>query len=241
LSANGSRTYAIHRGDTLGSIAARFYGGDRTKYGLIVAANHISDPDRLKVGTVLTIPDIGIVENGHVPSPAVRTATTPSPTTALNEDRLGQLHPVLATRGRALLELCAHHGIGVLVTQGLRTWEEQDALYAKGRTVAPIGKKYVVTQAKGGESFHNFGLAFDIVILNAIGKADWDTSHPGWKAAAELGKSVGLEWGGDWKSFRDLPHYQYTAGVRLPECRTLYADGLAALWERVSALKAPVA
>jgi peptidoglycan L-alanyl-D-glutamate endopeptidase CwlK len=92
-----------------------------------------------------------------------------------------------------MLDLCAQAGIPLLITQSLRTWEEQDALYAKGRTVAPIGAKYIVTSDKGGQSWHNFGLAFDIVVLDSMGTADWDTSHPGWAKAAEVGKSVGLE------------------------------------------------
>lgn len=158
-----------------------------------------------------------------------------SPTDRLNHQRLGRLHPVLAVRSRCLIELCAHEGIAVLVSQGLRTWEEQDALYAKGRAAPPIGKRHIVTRARGGRSFHNFGLALDIVILDALGKADWDTSHPGWKRAGELGRSVGLEWGGAWTSFKDLPHFQYVCGLPIADCRALYrAGGLPAVWERVT-------
>ncbi|TLY41369.1 MAG: M15 family metallopeptidase [Nitrospirae bacterium] len=95
-------------------------------------------------------------------------------------------------------------------------------------------KKYIVTKAKGGQSYHNFGLAFDIVVLDSLGKADWDTNHPGWKKAGDLGKSVGLEWGGDWKSFKDLPHFQYTGGLTLEECRELFPSGLEAIWAKVA-------
>jgi len=220
--------YVVQKGDTLGSIAKKAYGS-AGKYPLIVSANSITNPDRLKVGTVLVIPDQP-ANGGAPPAPP---PPPPSPSAGINVRRLGQLHPVLAARGRAMIDLCSHEGISILVTQALRTWEEQDGLYAKGRTGDPIGKKYIVTNAKGGSSYHNFGLAFDIVILDAIGKADWDTAHPGWKAAAEAGKSVGLEWGGDWKSFKDLPHFQYTAGITLAECRELYAGGLQQIWDRV--------
>lgn len=133
-----------------------------------------------------------------------------------------------------MVDLCAHAGLAVLVTQGLRTWQEQDQLYAKGRTVPPIGKAFVVTNAKGGQSYHNFGLAFDIVVLDSVGKADWDTSHPGWSVAANIGKSVGLEWGGDFKSIKDLPHYQYTGGLSLDRCRALLPGGLESLWAEVT-------
>lgn len=154
-----------------------------------------------------------------------------NPMARLNEQRLARLHPAVAIRARAMIDLCAYEGVAVLVTQGLRTWEEQDALYAIGRTKPPIGK--IVTKAKGGQSYHNFGLAFDIVVLDSVGKADWDTRHPGWMRAAELGKSVGLEWGGDWTSFKDLPHFQFTAGLTIAQCRDLYPQGLAAIWEKV--------
>lgn len=221
-------TYVVRKGDTLGSVAKKLYG-TASKYPLIVAANSITNPDKLKVGTELVIPDQP-PNGGAPPAPPL---PPPSPSAGINLTRLGQLHPILATRGRAMIDLCSHQGVSVLVTQALRTWKEQDGLYAKGRTAEPMGKNYIVTNAKGGSSYHNFGLAFDIVILDAIGKADWDTAHPGWKTAADAGKSVGLEWGGDWKTFKDLPHFQYTGGITLAECRALYPDGLEGIWEQV--------
>lgn len=232
-------TYVVKRGDTLGNIAKKFYG-DARRFSLIVSANLIANPDQLPVGQELVIPDVPIVVNrepapADMASPASTIAVAAaSPTAKLNEQRMAQVHPVLAIRARCMIELCAYAGIAVLVTQGLRTWEEQNALYAKGRTVPPIGKKHIVTKAKGGQSYHNFGLAFDIVVLDSLGKADWDVDHPGWEKAGELGKSVGLEWGGDWKSFKDLPHFQYTGGLTLEECRELFPSGLEAIWSKVS-------
>ena len=132
-----------------------------------------------------------------------------------------------------MLDLCAQRGLAILVTQGLRTCEEQDRLYAKGRTSPPVGKKFIVTNAKGGQSYHNFGLAFDIVVLDSLGKADWDTNHPGWTLAAKIGKSVGLEWGGDFTTITDFPHYQYTGGLSLQRCRQLVPAGLEELWAEV--------
>ena len=224
------QTYKVQKGDTLGKIAQRFYR-DPSKYPLIVAANAIKNPDKLDLGQELVIPDAATAARAVGPAP------TPSPgdrTRQLSEQRVAQVHPVLATRGRSLIDLCGHAGISILVTQGLRTWEEQEALYAKGRTEPPIGKEHIVTQAKGGQSYHNFGLAFDIAVLDAAGKMDWDTSHPGWALAGQLGKTVGLEWGGEWTTFKDLPHFQYTAGLTLAECRTLYPSGLGAIWEKVN-------
>ncbi len=226
--------YRVQRGDTLGTIARKCYG-DAARFPLIVSANHITNPDRLLVGQELLIPDAGTAAQGVAPPapPPPGAGIALSRTSQLNEERLRQLHPIVATRGRSMVDLAAHAGLGLLVTQGLRTWEEQDALYAKGRTVPPIGRQFVVSNARGGQSWHNFGLAFDIVVLDAVGKSDWDTSHPGWARAAQLGKSVGLEWGGDWKGFKDMPHFQYTGGLTLGECRSLAQGGLAPLWARI--------
>ena len=194
---------------------------------------------RLFAGPEAPAPPEAVPVGSPLPSPTTAPQPAPpagaiNPTARLNEQRLSQVHPILAIRARCMIDLCAYESIAVLVTQGLRTWEEQDALYAKGRTVPPIGKKYIVTNAKGGQSFHNFGLAFDIVVLDSVGKADWDTEHPSWERAAEIGKSVGLEWGGDWKNFKDVPHYQYTGGLTTAECRELFPSGLQAIWEKVT-------
>ena len=65
-----------------------------------------------------------------------------------------------------------------------------------------------------------------------MGKADWDTQHPGWVLAADIGRSVRLEWGG--KKLKDLPHFQYTCGLELSACRELFdGGGLPAVWVRV--------
>jgi hypothetical protein len=187
--------YKVQPGDTLGQIARKLYG-DARRFPLIVAANAISNPDKLVVGQELIIPDAGVALGSLSSPPAPLTAnptsdsTTKSKLQILNVERLAGVHPGLAARGRAMIDLCAHAGIAILISQGIRTWEEQDALYAKGRTVAPVGKQFVVTNAKGGSSWHNFGLAFDIVVLDAIGKADWDTGHPAWAKSAEIGKSL---------------------------------------------------
>lgn len=99
-------------------------------------------------------------------------------------------------------------GVRLRFTHTLRTIEEQNQLYAQGRTK----KGSIVTNAKGGQSIHNYGLAFDIVILldedgnGTFEKAVWNGK---WfnVVVAEL-KRYGFEHGGDWK-FKDAPHFQY--------------------------------
>jgi peptidoglycan LD-endopeptidase CwlK len=84
--------------------------------------------------------------------------------------KLEDLHPLVVERARQFVELAQADGIEILVTSTLRTFEEQAELFAIGRTKP--GKK--VTNAKAGESWHNFGLAFDVVPL-VNGKAVWDS------------------------------------------------------------------
>lgn len=96
-------------------------------------------------------------------------------------------------------------GIRLRFSSTYRSFEEQDKLFAK---------RPKVTNAKGGQSIHNYGLAFDIVILKMKdGKwvADWNVDKY-WVQVAEYFKDKGFTWGGDWTSFRDYPHFELTKG-----------------------------
>lgn len=114
-----------------------------------------------------------------------------------------KLHPWLDYKLGLLLKRCNEEGIYLSITEGFRTKEYQDSLYAKGRTVP--GK--VVTNAKGStySSQHMWGIAFDIAINDS--KLLYDTATI--KKVAKIAKSskVGLKWGGDWKSIIDTPHF----------------------------------
>lgn len=114
----------------------------------------------------------------------------------------------------------------------LRTDLEQNGLYALGRTKSnPDGKSVkkpmgnIITNAKGGQSIHNYGLAFDIVLLydnNGDGvfeEASWSQTKDfdmdgsaDWKEMVVHFKACGWEWGGDWTSFKDAPHFQMAQG-----------------------------
>jgi peptidoglycan L-alanyl-D-glutamate endopeptidase CwlK len=105
---------------------------------------------------------------------------------------------------------CMKAGIDLLVTCTFRDREEQATLYALGRTVP--GKK--VTNAKAGQSFHNYGLAYDVVPMR-LGKPVWGTTGADlllWQKVGELGKEAGLEWAGEWVGFKEFPHFQFTGG-----------------------------
>jgi len=130
------------------------------------------------------------------------------------DKKLQGIHPVVADKARQLITKAYNEGIYVVITQGFRSVEEQNELYAQGRTKP--GK--IVTNAKGGYSYHNFGLAFDFALMNPDGSISWNVDAK-WKRVAAIGKSLGLEWGGDWRSFKDYPHFQYTFGLSLADLR----------------------
>jgi len=92
--------------------------------------------------------------------------------------------------------------LDVRVIQGTRTYAEQDTLYTQGRT-AP---GQIVTNAPGGYSFHNFGVAFDVGLFRG---RSYIEAGPGYTRVGHLGEGIGLEWGGRWRSFQDMPHFQY--------------------------------
>lgn len=127
----------------------------------------------------------------------------------INSRKIEDLNPKVATKCDQFIKACAKQGIDVLITSTYRDAESQNALYAQGRT-AP-GKK--VTNAKGGQSFHNWKVAFDFVPL-VNGKAMWsDTAL--FTKCGEIAESVGLEWAGRWVKFKELAHCQYTGGLTL--------------------------
>jgi peptidoglycan LD-endopeptidase CwlK len=124
-----------------------------------------------------------------------------APVDSRSEKAIATLLPEVQPLARALVQKAASVGITIKIICGLRTYAEQDALYAKGRTEpGPI-----VTKAKGGQSNHNFGIAFDIGVFE---DSKYLPDSPKYKAVGALGVDLGLEWGGNWKTIVDQPHYQ---------------------------------
>jgi peptidoglycan L-alanyl-D-glutamate endopeptidase CwlK len=133
--------------------------------------------------------------------------------------RIKKLHPLVkATFIAFIIKAETELGKQLRITSGLRTIKEQNKLYAQGRT----RPGNIVTNAKGGKSYHNFGLAVDIVEIKN-GKALWN--NPDWNKIAGLGKSLGLEWGGDWVSIVDRPHFQQSFGKSAKALFALYKAG----------------
>lgn len=145
---------------------------------------------------------------------------------SVNKD---DLHPGLVAVIKLMLRKLEDDGGPFKVYSGLRTFAEQNELYAKGRTTGGN----IVTKARGGQSMHNYGLAVDLAPFNLMTPAEWDLHWPdptkvdgqAWydmegaltEAAAEIDMEgddgVDYEWGGRWK-FRDTPHIQVRTTVR---------------------------
>lgn len=138
-------------------------------------------------------------------------------------DRIQLLHPELRREAvKIYAEICEElDGRAICrFSHTLRTNKEQDELFDIGRTKP--GK--IVTNARGGQSYHNYGLAIDIVLLvdrdgnGTHESASWETNvdfdgdgKADWQEVVRIFKSYGWEWGGDWK-FSDKPHFQKTFG-----------------------------
>ena len=122
-----------------------------------------------------------------------------------------KLQPRLQAKLKLFQKKCAQKGIKIRATECLRTAKEQDALYAKGRT-AP-GSKVTNARGRDAKSMHQWGVAVDIVIdMDADKDGDVDISDlynvKLLNVVGKIGESIGLEWGGSWKSIVDKPHFQ---------------------------------
>lgn len=145
--------------------------------------------------------------------------------------RIELLHPKLRTEAKEIYSdiFKALKGRAtVRFTHTLRTIAEQDALYAQGRSKP--GKK--VTNAKGGQSYHNFGMAIDICLILDRKEVSWDTLKdydgdkiPDWMEVVAIFKTRGWEWGGDFKSIKDAPHFQKTFGYTTAKLKAMIKGG----------------
>lgn len=123
-------------------------------------------------------------------------------------DRIAKLHPKVREEMKKIIDECNQSLKGrsqVRISQGLRTFAEQDELY---------NKRPRVTKAKGGQSIHNYGFAVDIVLIIDGKTASWDTHKDwdndgiaDWDECVKIFAKYGWSWGGNWTSFKDMPHF----------------------------------
>lgn len=124
----------------------------------------------------------------------------------ISSRKLADLRPAAQKKFRLWRKACAIIGIDVLIYCTYRDEEQQDYLYAQGRTRK--GRK--VTNARGGKSWHNYRLAVDAVPMLG-GKPQWSDKATYAKMGL-VAKKLGIQWAGDWKTFKETAHFQYTKG-----------------------------
>jgi len=138
---------------------------------------------------------------------------------------LDGVHPAMAAKLRGLIANAHAKGLDIKLHEGMRSFERQNELYKQGRSKP--GNK--VTNAKGGQSYHNYGLSVDVVFH---GSKPYGEEHD-WTKLGEAGEAAGLAWGGHWG---DRPHFEI-GGIKIGTLQAWYADGgLQNVWTRVSEL-----
>ncbi len=132
----------------------------------------------------------------------------------LMNNTLDELHPKVKDLALKLLAECQKQGLNIAITETYRSKARQDYLYSQGRTRSG----QIVTYSRGTSmsSYHQWRLAFDIY-NNVPGDA---YNADVLKKAGAIGEKLGLEWGGSWKDFKDMPHFQYTFGLSIMDLKT---------------------
>lgn len=154
------------------------------------------------------------------------------------------LHPTFALLLlKAVLE-CHSKNFKIYPFEGMRSVERQASLFEQGRTKPGA----IVTNAKPWESWHNYGLAVDLVFdgesrdgIQWSWNGDYNTPVVGGKAKAEwdqvavIMEAHGFEWAGRWKSFPETPHFQFTGGYSTATAKTLVTSrGLKSFWDQIN-------
>lgn len=180
-----------------------------------------------------------------IPVPVLQSDTggNVTPTEKLSdveEKLLSEMYPKVAVMIRMTIINAKKGGMNVGLYSGVRTFKEQDILYLEGRDAAGnvVDASAVVTNAKGGMSYHNYGVAGDIVFKDSKGNWTWDIKDEMWAKLGLIGQTAGLDWGIKInKTKLDEDHFQYTKGLpNLPTLRTLYykSNSLEDIWKMVT-------
>lgn len=110
------------------------------------------------------------------------------------------LHPDVRDKAKQLIAVMEKKGRPVLLVEGYRSAKRQDTLY---------NQKPPVTKAKGLQSYHQYGLAFDLIFK----EGGYNAPEAWWQDLGKEGRKLGLEWGGDFMNFPDRPHFEYKLGL----------------------------
>ena len=141
--------------------------------------------------------------------------------------KLADLEPI--TQEKALRLIAAAPlvlGRELYIVGGLRSYDEQDALHAIGRD-GDDGR--IVTNARAGESWHNFGRGIDFAFEeHGTQRPTWSNTtskdQRDWRLLGEMGEAIGLEWGGRFESLGDFGHFHFSDGMNIDKARTMYEN-----------------
>lgn len=172
---------------------------------------------------------------------------------ALSQKNLVGTHPHLKNIAEKIIANLSDQGVYFGVHMGLRSWDTQDALYSQGRlplhavnskrvavglgTISEEANRRPVTKAPAGSSWHNFGLAVDLVEDGDPNKAgiqwSWKYLANYFKVGKEASKFPDIGWGGLWKA-KDYPHIELRGGLSLSTAQLLYkSGGIPSIWSAV--------
>lgn len=191
--------------------------------GLIeLKTDHFEDPREFEKPSLSSTPTNTPTLNTLANSLAIDIDNVPTWDPQYTDTRIKTLHPNIRRSAKELILRCSIElDINLRIAGAYRSIAEQDSLYAQGRN-GNSGQK--VTNAKGGQSYHNFGLAFDLVEIKADKSANYEYDHG---LVSNIGKNLGFEWGGDWKSIVDKPHYQMVFGLKTSELKIILDNNIA--------------
>jgi peptidoglycan L-alanyl-D-glutamate endopeptidase CwlK len=154
----------------------------------------------------------------------------------ISEPRVLLLHPMIRDEVKSLIEKAESQlpNVAIRVVQGLRTIEQQNELYAQGRTKPGN----IVTNARGGSSFHNYGLAIDFALLydkdgnGTYETLSWDTlkdfdkdGEKDWMEVVDIFEDAGYVWGGRFSTIKDNPHLEKHFGHTWRQLLAKYNEG----------------
>ena len=156
---------------------------------------------------------------------------------SVSEARLQLVCPALSNKIHLLAAMLEDEGIAFRITQGLRSWNEQQQLWLQGRDADGnvIDPSKIVTKAPPGHSWHEFGLAADVVPMDQVPpQPDWNTTHAVWQRLINVGESLGLFSGSEFHDIKDTPHFQLTGTFPVSpndEARQVFQNaGMEAVW-----------
>jgi peptidoglycan L-alanyl-D-glutamate endopeptidase CwlK len=139
------------------------------------------------------------------------------------------MHPLLRKELSDIYQEIRERRVSIRITDTLRTFQQQNALYEIGRSKP--GQR--VTNARAGQSYHNYGLAVDFALLLKGGKeVSWDrnldlnkNNLKDWDEVVAVFKHYGWNWGGNWTNFKDYPHFEKTFGYSTSELFNFHKVG----------------